>query len=264
MTKKSTSLRKALGHIWRSRFKYKWNRVNPRATYAQNEEDLVILELLGKIDKFIDIGANDGITCSNTFLFGLRGARGLAFEPTATTFSLLKSLYRTNNFIICINEGLSCKEDEILIKSDGLLSYIPETQDSGLSKLLSMHYSTDSTFEKILIKPLNYWLDCYTDFQQCDFVSLDVEGHELSVLQGIDFKRFRAKCFIIETHAWGNQANWLHRDYETIDQLLNQNSYKAVLRNKINTFWLHNNLISSRKLQKVENKFSNYELIISI
>lgn len=257
-------MRKILGSIWRSRFKYTWNKINPSMTYAQDKEDLVILELLGKVSKFIDIGANDGVTCSNTFLFGLRGARGLAFEPTATTFSLLNSLYCSNNSIICINEGLSDKESEILIKSDGLLSYIPETQDAGLTKLLSKHYSADSTFEEVSVKPLNYWLDHYVDFQQCDFVSLDVEGHELSVLQGVDFKRFQTKCFIIETHAQGKLTNWLHRDYESIDKLLNQNSYIAVLKNKINTFWLHNSLLSDKKLHEVPRKFSSFQLVSSI
>lgn len=264
MKKQILSLKDSISPVWRSKFKYTWNKFKPQLTYAQDNEDLVILELFGNINKFIDIGANDGITCSNTFLFSLRGAEGLMFEPTSAMFSLLVSLYSLNSLVVCINEGLSNKEHKISIKSDGLLSYIPETQDKKLKELLSKHYSENSTFEQISVKPLNYWLQHYLNFRQCDFVSLDVEGHELSVLQGIDFTRFQTKCFIVETHARGNLVNWLHRDYEAIDQLLSQNGYRAVLRNRINTFWLHDSGLNSEKLQEVCNKFSSYELMPSI
>jgi len=260
MMKRNLGIRKSLAPILKSRFRYAWNKFNPQATYAQHSEDLVMLEIFGEVNKFIDIGANDGYTCSNTFLFALRGAEGLLFEPTSSMFTRLSALYGWERSMICINEGLSNVEDTVLIKSDGLLSYISSTQDEGLKKLLSSYYKKDLVSEEILVKPLNFWLDCYPNFKQCDFVSLDVEGHELYVLQGIDFTLFQTNCFIIETHAQGDSIQWMHQDYKLIDQLLSQNSYKAVLKNKINTFWFHQSAIDSKKLQEVERKFPNYEL----
>jgi len=53
------------------------NKIFPKTTYSQHHEDLVTQMLLGKVNRFIDIGANNGISVSNSFLFALDGASGL-------------------------------------------------------------------------------------------------------------------------------------------------------------------------------------------
>jgi|GEM_PF-5534280 len=236
-------------------FVYLKNKLFPQKTYAQHNEDIVIQEVIGEIKRFIDIGTNDGMACSNTFLFAIKGANGLCFEPVSQTFYRLSWLYLLNGKIKCIKEGISNIHKEIIIKDEDLLSYIPDTQDPWGQENLSKYMSNKNKFEKINVKPLNYWLEYYPEFQKSDFVSLDIEGHELCALQGIDFSIFQTKCFIIETMGRS------HHNYEAIVQLLNENNYQPLLMNKLNTFWFFKGLVSKEKLKEVSNKFSDYTVL---
>lgn len=235
------------------------NKIFQKKTYSQHNEDLVIELLLGTIDRFIDIGANDGMAVSNTFLFSLKGADGLCFEPVCSTFIDLQSLYRFNNKIICIQEGISDQTKDIQIQKEGLLSYIPETLDPSIEKILDTYYSKIVDLETITVRPLSYWCSRYPKFFRCDFVSLDVEGHEFNALQGINFSTFQTKCFVIETN--GDQRH----DYDKIDNLLKENCYHAMLRNSLNTFWfaenLKNDLNFHKTLTEIPITYSDYEIL---
>lgn len=235
------------------------NRIFPKKTYSQHNEDLVIQLLLGHVNRFIDIGANDGMAVSNTFSFSLKGANGLCFEPVSSTFLDLQSLYLLNNKITCIQEGISNQTKEIEIQKEGLLSYIPETLDPSIEKILDTYYSKMTNLEIITVRPLSYWCDRYPEFFRCDFVSLDIEGHEFNALQGIDFSTFQTKCFVIETN--GDQRH----DYSKIDNLLRENRYHALLRNSLNTFWfsedLNNDLSFQKNLKEIPIAYSEYEIL---
>ena len=53
-------------------------KISKKSSFAQAGEGLKLEELIGDVRWFVDIGANDGVTGSNTFYFALRGARGIA------------------------------------------------------------------------------------------------------------------------------------------------------------------------------------------
>ncbi|MGK7922751.1 MAG: FkbM family methyltransferase [Trichodesmium sp.] len=239
--------------------RYGQNKVFTQKSYAQHQEDIAITLLLGKVEKFLDIGANDGMNCSNSFLFALQGAKGLCFEPVASNFFLLKWLYIFNPDIKCIAEGISNEMKKVEIQTDGLISFITETQDNQLKKLLSKYYNSESVSEKISVKPLNYWLNIYPEFLEVDFVSLDIEGHEFYALQGIDFSRFKTKVWIVETHGKNQDVEWLHQDYHKIDELLKNQGYQAMLKNKLNTFWIAKDYADIEKLRSISQKLSEYQ-----
>jgi FkbM family methyltransferase len=221
--------------------RYFRHRLAPRQTYAADSEDVAAGLLLGKVTRFIDVGANDGITLSNTALFALQGARGLCFEPNAGDFLRLRELYRWNHGVECVEEGLSDEGGTRQFRSDGLLSALPGHEDPGLAKLLAGFSQADAPLIMIRVDKLSTWLHRRPDFQDSDVLSIDVEGHELHVLRGIDWERHPkpARCLILETHADGANGSWRHRDYEAIDGLLAGQGYVRVATNSNNTFWLH-------------------------
>ena len=91
-----------------------------------------------------------------------------------------------------------------------------------------------------------------------DFVSLDVEGHELAVLKGIDFDEFETKCFVIETHGEGRSEFWLHRDFAAIESLLSENRYLYGFMSPLNSFWFHESVARSLDYESVTERFPGY------
>lgn len=117
---------------------YLWEKLKRKRvqrTYAQQGEDLKVGELLGHVGFFIDIGAHDGISGSNTFYWALRGARGICFEPVRQTYQKLRSLYLLNRRVICKNCGVSDRTRQSEIVALDFLSYLPETEDRAHSEL---------------------------------------------------------------------------------------------------------------------------------
>lgn len=209
-------------------------------SYSQDGDDLKALELLGDVKTFIDIGANDGFTSSNTFLFALKGAEGVCLEPVTSIFRRLQVLYLPNSRITCLNVGISDRDADAEMVTSGLLSYLPETQDAGHRELVSGCF--DAAMKKVNIRLVTFaTLAKMTTLPRVtDLLSIDVEGHELQVLRSIDFDAYTFRLIIIETHTFDECGNslWTHRDLTGIEALLQLHGYGAVFRSSVNTFYM--------------------------
>lgn len=221
--------------------RYLRHRLKPKASYADDLEDVVAWQLLDGIERFIDVGANDGISCSNTALAAMRGASGLCFEPNPGAYSRLAALYRFVPRLECIARGLSDAGGTAELRCDGLLSAITATEDVALTALLTDFTQSDAPVISVPVDRLDVWMERRSKFQLCDLLSIDVEGHELSVLRGVEWMRRPkpARCIIIETHAHGGERQWRHRDFDAIEALLAQYGYGRIAASRNNTFWLH-------------------------
>ena len=211
--------------------------LNPSSTYSQKNEDSVINILFNKVERFIDIGANNGITGSNTFMFALKGAKGLCFEPVKEIFDYLKILYLLNVKVQCINEGISDKYNKFEIRVDGALSAILETEDPVNKTCLKDFITKDTKTTEINVKPLTYYQELYPEFYNIDLLSIDVEGHELNVIKGIDFSKTQIKSIILES--LGGQTT----NYNSIEKIFISNKLIPVLTNQLNTIFIHKDLV---------------------
>lgn len=221
--------------------RYWKERVASGRSYAADQEDVAAETLLGGVRRFIDVGANDGISSSNTLRFAVRGAAGLCFEPDPANFERLAGFYRLQRRVECIQEGLSDRAGEATLKSDGLLSSLRGSEDRNLDALLSSFKNTDAAEVTVKLGTLADWLARRPAFVGSDLLSIDVEGHELAVLMGIDWGRTPkpARAMILETHADGASGSWRHKDLGAITELLEANRYREVVRTANNTIWLH-------------------------
>jgi FkbM family methyltransferase len=241
--------------------RYGRQRWQPRASYADDFEDVAAALLLGGVKQFVDVGANDGLSCSNTALAALAGARGLCFEPNPAEFQRLRGFYRLASRVECIPEGLSDRAGTVELRCDGLLSAVTGTEDAGLTNLLAEHRSREDVVVSVRVDRLSAWLDRRPGFAASDLLSLDVEGHELSVLQGIDWTRHPkpARCFIVETHAGSETRQWRHRDFDQIASVLAGHGYRKLAASRNNTFWIHRDDLVDSRLAAAESRLPHYE-----
>lgn len=153
---------------------------------------------------YIEIGANDGVRFSNTlFLEKNLNWKGILIEPS-NKFYLLKKYRGKNNKIF--NLACSSFEQKNQIKEyvyADLSTFSKDKFDKSenLDNYLNhINFSfTDNFYNfKTKVKPLNDLLDEAQAPRIIDFFSLDVEGEELDVLKGIDFKEYSFKFILVE------------------------------------------------------------------
>jgi FkbM family methyltransferase len=213
-----------------------WAAPRSGHSFAQAGEDLIVEKLLHGVEFFIDIGAHDGISGSNTFYFALRGAGGVCFEPVRWTFQKLQSLYALNRRVQCRNVGISDKSGETEIVSADFLSYIPGTMDQDH---LRAHPPLETKSEEIKLFTFPEAIAGLNVPQTIDLLSIDVEGHELNVLRSIPFDRYRFGAIVLETHLEENgNVKWRHRDLDVIEKLLSAAGYRRSSSTWVNSIYL--------------------------
>jgi FkbM family methyltransferase len=165
-------------------------------SYSQYLEDVIIDGILcGKQNGFyVDIGANHPTLFNNTKRFYDRGWTGINIEPNPLLHKLLED-NRTRDINLCVGAGDKSEKLAFYTLSSDTIS----TFDKSFAKNNSRRYNSKITnIEKIKVVPLKDILSQY-DVTAIDFMSIDVEGFEMSVLRGNDWNKYHPNIIIIET-----------------------------------------------------------------
>lgn len=191
--------------------------------FGQHFEDKVASIVLGNVQSFVDIGANDGITLSNSFYFAQQGAMGLCFEPNSTAFRVLQRVHKNNCGVILINEAIAKCEQTFILHECGY---------AGLLSTLTPSEKCDgnSVTRVVQAKPLSHWIEIYPQFKSVDLLTIDVEGAERLVLEGIDFSQFSAKIIVIEVD------NPDKDEVNAVLAILLESGYQIFAKNQFNCF----------------------------
>jgi FkbM family methyltransferase len=139
-----------------------------KKTNKLDEEMLYVTKLLNKKRRFLDIGANVGIY---SYYFKNIFKKIDAFEPLSEITHRLTSI--SNEFLKVHNVALSNKAGELKF-------HIPLLNGKPCPSLASIE-ERDSECEVRTVKV--EMLDAY-DFDDVDLIKIDVEGHELYVIEG--------------------------------------------------------------------------------
>lgn len=138
--------------------------------YSQAGQSAWVHDLIGDTGYFVDIGAHDGIVHSNTYGLEQLGWDGLCVEPDAACDDLVRSR--------------SCWAYRMAISDHvGDVTIYPSGQVVPCNTLTA----TLERFDAPLV---------------VDYLSIDVEGHELEVLAGMDFDRWKVRVATIEHNTY--------------------------------------------------------------
>jgi len=156
---------------------------------------------------YVDIGAHDGRSFSNTFHLEKDGWRGLLVEPVLPTyFRLLQIRSLASNYFANAACVSFLNENENLLMSYGdLMSFAPEisTVDAdewrnSAKQFLNRNETITDTW--VPAKTLNVILGEAESPNYIDFLSIDVEGSELEVVSGVDFTKYTFGLICLETY----------------------------------------------------------------
>jgi FkbM family methyltransferase len=191
-----------------------------------NQLDLKMLKYINyKNGFFIECGANDGVNQSNTWYFEKKlNWKGILIEPVKTVFEKLKKNRSSNNYFF----------NNILTSSTNKRKFIKMIYNNKDTLVTKSEYkpNTRKFYINAKTKTLNRILDKIKAPKKIDFFSLDVEGDELNVLKGIDFKRYHFLYILIETNQFYKIQKFLQRKYK-FEAKLSDGDYLFKYRNYI-------------------------------
>ncbi|RDB35010.1 MAG: FkbM family methyltransferase [Spirobacillus cienkowskii] len=178
---------------------------------------------------FVELGANDGISQSNTLYFEkYKEWKGILIEPTPHNYLKCLANRSSSNHIFC-NACVSLDYDSKFVEiAFANLMSSPIGLESDISDPLSHAKSgkqflnpTDKNFSfGAVAKTLNQILIDSNAPSRIDFLSLDVEGAEIEVLKGIDHKLFRFKYMCIECRNIEKMTHYLEKHgYSFVEKL---------------------------------------------
>lgn len=194
-------------------------------SFALNQLDLKLAPYLNFRDgTFVEAGANDGLNQSNTLFFEkYRGWKGLLIEPVP---ELAKR---------CAQNRPACSvENCALVADDYAAPTVPMTYCNLMSVVQGGMKSPAEEQNHVRIGCQVQAVESYKfeatartlsqvlaqhGLERFDFLSLDVEGYELSALRGLDLQRFRPTWMLIEARYRDEIDACLAPDYEPVAQL---------------------------------------------
>jgi len=174
-----------------------WARRYCRGSYAQDGEDLLLLRLLEDPEKagfFVDVGAHHPARLSNTMLFYMMGWSGINIDPLPGCMTTFKK-WRPRD--INLELGISQVEGKLTyhrFSQPELNTFSEELLKERSNK--GCHHIEDISLPT---QPLRLILAQHLPpGVLIDFLTVDVEGMDMEVLQSNDWNRWRPSLILVE------------------------------------------------------------------
>jgi FkbM family methyltransferase len=194
--------------------------------FAQFGEDRILDAIFLHRSKgnCVEVGANDGITDSMTYHFELIGWKCLVVEPIP---DLARKISEKRN---CIVKNYAASSTE------GEASFTIAEKALGMSGLeLTRDQRKKITRAGGILKEINVRKKTLDDileesnFSRIDFISIDVEGHEIEVLKGFSLEKYLPRIVLMEDNS--NQTD------QTIPEYMRSKGYVIFKRTGVNDWY---------------------------
>ena len=212
-----------------------YSLVDHKGVYHETKLD----DLFNKKEKgfFIELGAHDGLTQSNTaFLEKTRNWTGILIEPSVSNYQ--KCIKNREKSIVVNCACVSNEYKEEFVKGD--------FSENSLMSSVGGKRRRRGNKCNVKAKTLENILDEHLKENNIDFLSLDTEGYELNILKGLNLQKYKPSYMLIEIYNF---------DYENILKFLNEFDYELVCNfsgynKKDNPGWdgTHNDYLFKYKL----------------
>jgi FkbM family methyltransferase len=203
--------------------------------WGLNNLDKKVVSIIGtKAGFFVEIGANDGISQSNTkYLELFHGWRGVLIEPHPGNF---KKLSQTRSGENCFENAACVSFDFPSTQMELTYSNLMTTPMEGYSDLedrkghaeagrkwLRAGDPVSTFFAKA--RTLTSVLDDAGAPATIDFMSLDVEGGEIEVLEGVNHEKYRFTWMLVESRSERQIVGFLSQRGYVLYKKLSQHDY---------------------------------------
>ena len=184
--------------------------------YSQIKQDKVLNEKIFKNNKngfYVDIGANHPTHYSNTYFFEKElNWKGICIEPQDDMFKLLQEQRKSIN----LNHGVYNKKTELKFCKtvSGLCGLVETYEKEHIQRINreSNQLNIKNIIYKIPVDTLENVFDKYK-VDIVDYMSIDTEGSEYEVLQGINYDKVKINVIDIEDNYPNSEKSKLIHEF---------------------------------------------------
>jgi FkbM family methyltransferase len=181
--------------------------------YSQAKQDKFIFEIIMRQKKnsgfFIEIGAYDGVTFSNSYFFEKSlNWNGICVEPIEKYFNNIKQT-RTCEVLNAAISNYDGKTNFTHVENSPMFSGISENLEKEFSENLETNKSKVETFS-VKIKKYN--------LKKITYLSMDTEGGEEIILKNIPFDKIKIDIISVEDNL----------NLKKVDKILENNDFVLV------------------------------------
>ena len=210
---------------------------------------------------FVDIGAHDGVSFSNSKFFEELGWKGICVEPNSLIFNKLEN--NRNSSTQCIMKAISDKKSTENFTSIQHIDNKNDTTDmlSGLTDTFNVKAREDidelknnSNYKVSEVKLETDLFNNLIPYKEIDYLSVDTEGNELKILKSINFDEYNIKTITVENNVY---------DSNLISDYLTSKNYTYVARLRCDEVYVYNdylNQIFFNRLHLLKNKIEKWIL----
>lgn len=221
--------------------KMPWNLIETKRSYeklsfSQSGEDLIvrfIFEAIGvKKPTYLDIGAHHPFALSNTAHFYCGGSHGINIEPDPDLYVKLKNSRRRD---INLNVGIDSQHGiaTMYLMSPPSLNTFSEKQ---VANLVSGGQAQLRGKISVPLETVHGVLEDHWNGDFPDFLSLDTEDMDLTILQSIDYSQMQPSVICVETISFSTSGRGTKN--RAIIDYLSERGYMMYADTYINTIFV--------------------------
>lgn len=203
-----------------------------RYSFAQEGEDQILNAFFENNPPgfFVDVGAYHPYRFSNTYVLYKQGWRGINIDPTPGFKDIFKK-ERAEDITLEIGISENFENKTFYQFNDPALNTFDSARADHLIEMTA--YRLTNTVS-VMTKPLKDVLEEHAKERSIEFMSIDVEKHEIAVLRSNDWSRFRPYLLLIElfdTDLEDYKKNKVHT-------FLEKNSYRLIAKTMRTCFYI--------------------------
>ena len=188
---------------------------------------------------FIEVGAYDGISFSNSSCLASAGWEGLLIEPIPEFAQACRTLYSGNQKIKILETAIGSTEKEVTITVAGSLTTTDESMITAYESIGWAKKSVRNT-KKLIVKQrvLDDVLNEMNFNRIIDILIVDVEGKEKEVFDGFDILHWKPRMIIAElSHTHADLHKYSGEDSK-LQQHIVDSGYSVIYKDQVNTVFL--------------------------
>ncbi len=210
-------------------------KFKPRLAYSHWGIDLIITKLLDSKNRgiYIDVGCHHPFLNNHSYLLYKSGWEGINIDIDYNSIDMFNFFRKSD---VNIQTAVTDHKGEV-----DLFFYHNRAAKNTISK----EFGSDAKEQKkINSDTLNNIIE-NSKFKnsKIDFVSIDVEGNEMNVLNGFNLKKYKPKLILLE-FILPNKKEFYEKD---INEITNSEVYNFLIKNEYKLInWNHDDLLFMR------------------